>query len=61
MEKKMGKLCTSREEIRELEENERQRRKERQRGRGKSLVLFMPPSALVFTFFFPASCFTSAI
>lgn len=34
---------------------------EKSREEGKSVVLFMPPSALVFTFSPPASCFTSAI
>lgn len=33
----------------------------RRKGGRKSLVLFMSPLALVFTFLLPASCFTSAI
>lgn len=42
---------------RKQEADEERRRK----GVRKSLVLFMPPLALVFTFLLPASCFTSVI
>lgn len=46
---------------REDQREKESQRKKKAREEGKSVVLFMPPSALVFTFFPPASCFTSAI
>lgn len=41
--------------------DERNQEAGRKEGGRKSRALFMPPSALVFTFLLPASCFTSPI
>lgn len=43
------------------ERNQEAGAERRQEGGRKSRALFMPPSALVFTFLLPASCFTSPI